>query len=47
MKNWYAFMRPVREREVCDLLKKKLKALGASEIIEDNNGSVEGGTAAT
>ena len=31
------------EREVCDLLKKKLKALGASEIIEDNNGSVEGG----
>lgn len=35
------------EREVCDLLKKKLKALGASEIIEDNNGSVEGGTAVT
>ena len=32
-----------REREVCDLLKKKLKALGASEIIEDNNGSVGGG----
>lgn len=31
------------ERDVCDLLKKKLKALGASEIIEDNNGSVEGG----
>lgn len=31
------------EREVCDLLKKKLKALGASEIIEDNHGSVEGG----
>ena len=31
------------EREVCDLLKKKLKALGASEIIEDNNGSVGGG----
>ena len=31
------------ERDVCDLLKKKLKALGASEIIEDNHGSVEGG----
>lgn len=31
------------EREVCDLLKKKLKALGAAKIIEDNNGSVEGG----
>ena len=31
------------EREVCGLLKKKLKALGASEIIEDNNGSVGGG----
>lgn len=31
------------ERDVCDLLKKKLKALGVSEIIEDNNGSVEGG----
>ena len=31
------------ERDVCDLLKKKLKALGAAEIIEDNNGSVEGG----
>ena len=31
------------EREVCDWLKKKLKALGASKIIEDNDGSVEGG----
>lgn len=35
------------ERDVCDLLKKKLKVLGAAEIIEDNNGSVEGGTAVT
>lgn len=31
------------ERDVCDLLKKKLKVLGAAEIIEDNHGSVEGG----
>ena len=33
------------EREICDLLKKKLKALGASKIVEDNGGSVEGGNA--
>lgn len=31
------------EREVCDYLKKELRALGASRIIEDNNGSVNGG----
>lgn len=31
------------EREVCDLLKQKLKALGAAKIIEDNDGSVAGG----
>ena len=28
------------EREVCEYLKKKLKSLGASKIIEDNDGSV-------
>ena len=33
------------EREICDLLKKKLKALGASKITEDNGGSVAGGNA--
>lgn len=31
------------EREVCEYLKKKLKSLGASKIIEDNDGSVNGG----
>ena len=31
------------ERDVFEYLKKKLKALGASKIIEDNNGSVNGG----
>ena len=31
------------EREVCDYLKKKLRALGAAKITEDNNGSVNGG----
>ncbi len=31
------------EREVCDYLKKKLRALGASKIVEDNDGSVNGG----
>lgn len=31
------------EREVCDYLKKKLKALGASRVIEDNEGSINGG----
>lgn len=31
------------EREVCDYLKKQLRALGASKITEDNNGTVEGG----
>ncbi len=31
------------ERDVCDYLKKKLRALGASKIIEDNGGSVNGG----
>lgn len=31
------------EREVCDYLKQQLRTLGASRIIEDNNGSVAGG----
>ncbi len=31
------------EREVCEYLKRKLKALGASKIVEDNGGSVAGG----
>ena len=31
------------EREVCEYLKKKLKSLGASKVIEDNDGSVNGG----
>ena len=31
------------EREVCEYLKKKLKSLGASKIIEDNDGSVNRG----
>ena len=31
------------ERDVLEYLKKKLKALGASKVIEDNNGSVNGG----
>ena len=31
------------EREVCDYLKKELKKLGASRIVEDNNGSINGG----
>ena len=31
------------ERDVFEYLKKKLKALGASKVIEDNNGSVNGG----
>lgn len=31
------------EREVCDYLKKELKKLGASRIVEDNDGSINGG----
>ena len=31
------------ERAVCDYLKKRMKALGADEIIEDNGGSINGG----
>ena len=31
------------EREVCDYLKKELKKLGASRIVEDNGGSINGG----
>ena len=31
------------EREVAEYLKKELKKLGAAKVIEDNNGSVNGG----
>ena len=31
------------EREVCDYLKKELKKLGASRIVEDNDGSINVG----
>lgn len=31
------------ERQVCDYLKQELKKLGASRIVEDNNGSINGG----